>query len=405
MIHVRPFRAWRPVPHLAHLVGSRSFLQYSAAEIKARLEENPYTFLHVIHADHERAGSSRSEHFDAVRDKFMEFTQRGILQREEQPVFYAYAQTAAAFSSLGIIGVVDVGDYEEGRIKVHEHTLANREELFTDYLQHTGINAEPVLLAMPDDAAIEAELARAAEGTPLFDFTTTDRVRHRYWRMGDAAVQQRLHEQFSRLPALYIADGHHRCASSALLARRTKAAPGTPGAGFMAFIVPERQLHIFNYDRTVSGLNGLSPAKFMDAVKRIGPVRELPGGASHPTAGNVQFLVDGSWHELRFRSPTSDRPVEALDAERLGSQVLGPVLGLGDMRTEPRLHFVPGTAGVQALEHAVATGRADAAFHLRAVSFAQLRAVADSGGCMPPKSTWIEPKLRSGLTIYSLEDA
>ena len=404
MIHVRPFRAWRPAAHTAHLVGSRSFLDYSPDQLREKLAGNPYSFLHIVFADHDRQGLTRAEHFDGVRRKFTEFTANGILQREERPAFYLYEQSSAAFTSRGIIGVVDVADYREGRIKIHEQTLAAREELFSEYLDHTGINAEPVLLAVPDAPGLETALDGITLRPTLYDFCTTDQVRHRFWKVDDPQELKALSGQFERMAAMYIADGHHRCASSARLAESSHAAPDAPKAGFLAFMVPERQLHIYNYDRTVKGLNGLTVPAFLDALRQVGALSTLADGPGEPEAGTVQIHVQGGWYALSLPKPSGTAPVDALDAAVLNEAVLCPVLGITDLRTDPRIRFVPGTHGTAELEQTVLSGKADVAFHLRSVTFNELRNVADSRGCMPPKTTWIEPKLRSGLTIYSLED-
>jgi uncharacterized protein (DUF1015 family) len=404
MIHVRPFRAWRPVPHTAHLVGSRSFVTYSREQLQEKLAGNPYSFLHVIHPTDEAEGHGRAAHFDHVRRKFLEFTAEGILERDTAPAFYLYEQSCAAFTSRGIIGAVDVADYRAGRIKRHEETLAHREELFTEYLDHTGINAEPVLLAMPDDAAFEADLDAFSQFPALFDFVTTDRIRHRFWKVDRPAGLDRLTAHFNRLEAMYIADGHHRCASSVRLAEKHHAASGSPKAAFLAFMVPEQQLHIHNYDRTVRGLNGLSEQEFLDAMGHVGRLQPMPNGPCEPQRGTVQVYTQRGWHSLELPASVHPDAASNLDSSLLNEHVLAPLLGITDLRNDPRAGFVPGPQGTGALEQAVRSGKADAAFHLRSATFSQLCDVADAHQCMPPKSTWIEPKLRSGLTIYSLDD-
>lgn len=404
MIHVRPFRAWRPTPHTASLVGSRSFLDYSPEQLREKLAGNPYSFLHIVFADHDRQDLTRAEHFDAVRRKFTEFTEKHFLQREEHPAYYLYEQSCGAFTSRGIIGAVAVADYREGRIKAHEQTLTTREELFAEYLEHTGINAEPVLLAAPDSPELEASLDGIALRSALYDFCTTDQVRHRFWKVDVPEEVAALGGHFRKMGAMYIADGHHRCASSARLAKQLHADPEGPKAAFLAFMVPERQLHIYNFDRIVKGLNGLTEEAFLDAMRKIGTLSPLPDGPGEPDRQSVHVCGRSGWYALALPETSGTDPVDALDAEVLSNAVLGPVLGITDLRTDPRIRFVPGTHGTTALELAVESGKADVAFHLRAVTFNELRQVADSGGCMPPKTTWIEPKLRSGLTIYSLDD-
>ena len=405
MIHVRPFRAWRPAPHTAHLVGSRSFLTYSSEQLREKLAGNPYSFLHIVHADHDRVGLSRVEHFDGVRRKFVEFTEEGILLREERPAFYIYEQSCAGFTSVGLIGAVSVEDYNAGRIKVHEQTLTAREEIFTEYLQHTGINAEPVLLAVPGPPALETRLAELSKGPVLYDFSTTDRIRHRFWKIDGPAEIDTLTAHFKKLDALYIADGHHRSASSARLARATRSTGEAPMAWCLAYMVPHTQLHIFNFDRIVKGLNGRSPASFLQELGKLGTLTGLPDGPQAlAPAGHVQVRTQAGWH--LFKLPEADHTdiTKALDASVLSAAVLGPLLGIADLRTDPRITFIPGTHGVAELDRLVHNGQADVAFNLCAVPFEGLAAVADHHGLMPPKTTWVEPKLRSGLTIYSLED-
>ncbi len=404
MIHVRPFRAWRPAPHTASLVGSRSYLNYSPEQLREKLAGNPYSFLHIIHADHDRAGMPRAAHFDAVRGKFLEFVGQGYLVRDAARAFYIYEQSSARFVSRGLIGAIDVADYREGRVKVHEQTLTAREQLFEEYLEHTGINAEPVLLAVPREAGFEADLEAITRRPTLFDFCTTDQVRHRFWRVDDPDDLGRFAAHFAAMGPVYIADGHHRCASSARLAEGSNAAPGSPKSAFLAYLVPESQLHIYNFDRAVKGLNGLSDADFLDTLRGIGTLKPLPAGPDIPAKGTVQICLRSGWYAFQLPAYAGISPVDRLDAARLGTSVLAPLLGISDLRSDPRVRFVPGTQGPGELERLVHAGKADAGFHLHAVDFGELRAVADQHACMPPKSTWIEPKLRSGLTIYSLED-
>ena len=370
MIRIRPFRAWRPVPDKAHLVASRSYLSYSAEKLREKLDGNPFSFLHVIHPDHGKdADLSRQQRFANVRRKWDDFVRGGITSR-------------------GIIAAVSTADYRGGRIKVHEHTLQSREELFKDYLDATGINAEPVLLAAPGTQGLDVALEGVRHQRPAYDFSTTDVRRH-----------------FEDIGALYIADGHHRMASSARLAERAGAFADHPKAWCLAFIVPQQHLHIRNFDRAITSLGGIDTDEFLDALRGIGPLEALPGAPIlPPDRGTVAVCTRHGWFALCLPVPVSTDPADRLDAGILSERVLGPVLGIHDLRTDPHVKFVPGMAGPQELERMVHDGEAAVAFHLRPVSFEELKAVADSGGCMPPKSTWIEPKLRSGLTVYPLED-
>ncbi len=407
MVHFRPFRAWRPVPDKAHLVASRSYVSYSDEKMREKLLGNPFSFLHVIHPDHGRTeGMDRFQRFASVRRKWNEFVGEGWYLRDERPCIYLYEQSRAGSLSRGIIGAVSVGDYRGGRIKVHEHTLQNREELFKDYLNATGINAEPVLLAAPAGIGLDAVLEKAWYTAATYDFSTTDRVRHRLWAIHDPAVIASVSERFATVDALYIADGHHRMASSARLAESTGAFADAPKAWCLAFVVPQEHLHIHNFDRAVTSLGGMDTDEFLRALGEVGtisPIQSTP--VLPPPHGSVHVCTRKGWFTLVLPQPKANADAaERLDASVLSNSVLDPVLGIHDLRTDPHVKFVPGTYGAAELERMVKSGDVAAAFNLRPVSFEELQAVADTGGCMPPKSTYIEPKLRSGLTVYSLEE-
>ncbi len=407
MIRLRPFRAWRPVADKAHLVASRSYLSYSEEKMREKLIGNPYSFLHVIHPDHGRDEHlSRQQRFANVRRKWNDFVGEGWYLRDEQDCIYLYEQSRRGLMSRGIIGAVSVSDYRGGKIKVHEHTIQNREELFKDYLNATGINAEPVLLAAPGAHELDVAMEGIWHARPTYDFSTTDMVRHRVWAVNEPRIIAAVQKQFERIEALYIADGHHRLASSARLAESTGAFAEHPKAWCLAFIVPQEHLHIRNFDRAVTSLGGMDTAEFLEALREVGPLDALPvAPASSPPHGSVYVCTRKGWYALALPEPLeSADAADRLDASVLSDKVLDPVLGIHDLRTDPHVKFIPGTSGVAELERMVKGGEAAAAFHLRPVSFAELKAVADSGGCMPPKSTYIEPKLRSGLTVYSLED-
>lgn len=406
MISIRPFRAWRPAPDKAHLVASRSYVEYEPDELTAKLRSNPYSFLHIVHPDLGRDQHlTLNERFRRVRKKFESFCKEGILKQDKLPSIYIYQQDQDGRSSRGIICGVSVRDYRNGLIKVHEQTLTAREALFEKYLDATGINAEPVLLAAPEMPLLEATMDRAALLRPEIDLSTTDRVRHRLWSVNDKTHLDEIVQCFSGVDALYIADGHHRSASSARLAQSSAADGDDPKAWCLAFIVPRAHLHIWNFDRAVTSLNGMDTEEFIAELGKVGrllPLANTPTGA--PERGEVFVCTRIGWYRFTMPSPPVwASPVEALDPALLSTCVLAPVLGIHDLRTDPHIRFVPGTLGVAALEAMVSSKEAAVAFHLRPVSFDELKAVADSNGTMPPKSTYIEPKLRSGMTIYPLE--
>ncbi|MEO8069508.1 MAG: DUF1015 domain-containing protein [Flavobacteriales bacterium] len=403
---IRPFRAWRPAPDKAHLVASRSYVEYAPEDLTAKLRSNPYSFLHIVHPDLGRdMHLTQAERFRRVRKKFESFCADRILKQDALPSLYIYQQDQDDHSSRGIICAVSVQDYRDGRIKVHEQTLTARETLFEKYLGTTGINAEPVLLTSTDMPLLEATMDRVTLTRPELDLSTTDRVRHRLWAINDVAHMEEISACFSQLDALYIADGHHRSASSARLAESTNATNNDPKAWCLAFIVPRAHLHIWNFDRAVTSLNGMDTAEFLSELSKVGslsPLENVP--TDQPAQGHVFVCTRQGWYELQMPSPPVwATPADALDPALLNTCVLAPVLGIQDLRTDPHIRFIPGTQGPAELERMVKSGEAAAAFHLRPISFEELKAVADSNGTMPPKSTYIEPKMRSGLTIYPLE--
>ncbi len=412
MIRIRPFRAWRPSPDKAHLVASRSFLTYTDRQIQEKLAGNPYSFLHIIHPEHSPGAQApdpqrdRRLRFADVRRKWNEFVSEGWFVRDEAPCYYLYEQSRKGLLSRGIIGAVSVGDYRGGRVKVHEHTLQSREELFKEYLDVTGINAEPVLLAAPGTHVLDTDVERMHAVRPTYDFSTTDMTRHRLWAVSDPAAVNAITDHIAGAGMLYIADGHHRLASSARLAESTGAFADDPRAWCLAFIVPQEHLHIHNFDRAITRLGGMDTEDLLEALARVGALTALPKApTTQPSHGTVAVCTRKGWYQLGLPAPAPNADAsDRLDASVLSDAVLRPVLGIQDLRTDPHVRFVPGTQGVGALERMVREGEAKVAFHLRPVSFSELQAVADSGGCMPPKSTWIEPKLRSGLTVYSLDD-
>jgi uncharacterized protein (DUF1015 family) len=403
MIELRPFRAWRPAADKAHLVGSRSYISYTKEQLAEKLAGNPYTFLHVIHPEESsHHQGNRAERFHRIREAFKGFCDNGVLERDAEACFYVYEQHARGGVSRGIIAGVSIAAYRDGRIKVHEQTLTARENLFAEYLAHTGINAEPVLLCTPRGTEWQQLLQPIAALRPDQDFTTTDRVRHRMWAVSDPLVRKHLQQAFAQVPALYIADGHHRMASSARLADRTGASDVDPQAWCLALIVPEPDLHIYNFDRLVVDVDSATQRRVLEALRTGSGLEPCTGPRSAP--GSVGLRCGEGWFRFNLAPPTGTDPVAQLDADRLSAQVLGPLLGITDLRSDPRIRFIPGAEGTAPLENACnAPGRMG--FHLHPVTFASLQAVADTGGTMPPKSTYIEPKLRSGLVIYPLEDA
>ena len=412
MATIRPFKAIRPTRDKVSLVASRSYLSYSEETLIEKLEHNPYTFLHIINPDYseKQAEIKGKEKYPLVKNKFFDFQEEGVFVKDEKPTFYLYQQQKGEIVFTGIICASSVDDYLDGKIKIHEQTIARREEMFKDYLDITGFNAEPVLLTYPDQNGVSEIFDSYLAERPEYEFTTTNRSIHRLWLIQDKSDIQQLQDIFNSVDALYIADGHHRSASSALLCKqRRKENPnytGTESFNFcMSYLIPESQLRILDFNRIVKDLNGLSAEEFIDAISNTYEITKNEGSFTPTIKDEIGMYLEGSWYSLIAKESSFNRShsVEKLDPAILSKNILSPILGIHDLRTDKRVSFIDGTLGKEALEKAVDSGEYAVAFLLKPIGVQQLKEVADARESMPPKSTYIEPKLRSGLLIYSIE--
>lgn len=406
MIKISPFRAVRPKRDVVSLVASRSYMTYSDEQLVDKLANNPYTFLHIIHPDTQSETKSEGEaKYKLVREVFENFREDGIFIKDDQPSFYLYQQRTHSHVFTGIIAGVSVNDYKEGRVLVHEHTLTAREEMFKDYLSVTGFNAEPVLLMYPENGDVNQVIGRTMELRPEFEFTTTDKVSHYLWLISDEEDIATVVEAFGGMDKIYIADGHHRSASSALLAESLQGeGQSGPFDHFMAYLIPENSIHIHGFHRLVKSI-GMSPTEFLAKLENQFIVSEWTEDRYHPDRlHEIGLFLEGKWYTLNVKpgSFSPEDPVGSLDAEILSKNVLAPILGIEDLRNDPRVDFIPGDKGCEVIENAVKSGKYQCGFALFAVTAEQLKNVADASRIMPPKSTYVEPKLRSGLTIFEL---
>jgi uncharacterized protein (DUF1015 family) len=405
MAKVIPFKAVRPLRNKAHLVGSRSYLGYSDQDLEDKLKGNPYTFLHIImpemHAEKRRT-TSREERFTMVREGYNYFKLTGILVKDEHPCFYVYRQTKGGISHTGIIGAISVGDYEDGHIKVHEQTLTKREIVFKEYLEFTGFNAEPVLMAYPEHALIKNIQDDIVKERPEYEFTTTDTVLHELWMIEDQSQQREIQELMACIPDMYIADGHHRIASSALLANEKGKEYDTCNY-FMAYLLPDTELTIYEFNRLVRDIGDLSHEEFIAALSKTFDIRASIDVCKPRRHGEISMYLEDRWYMLTVKEPKEKiNPVSRLDCFVLHQTIFEDILGIVDAKTDRRLEFMDGLRGMSGLQEAVDNKEFKIAFGLYPISFEELKDVADAQEIMPPKSTWIEPKMRSGLTIYEL---
>lgn len=415
MAKVIPFRAIRPQNDKVHLVASRSVDGYNSAELREKLAGNPYSFLHVINPDFEdgiKTKPGSRERLLKVKDHFKKFVREKIFLRDEAPCYYLYRQVKEGNEFTGIIACTSIDDYMNGVIKIHEQTLTAREEKLKDYLDVCEFNAEPVLFCYPNDLVIDELSDEISHTRPDYDFSTTDKVRHTVWIISSRKTVKQIAERFNTIPNIYIADGHHRSASATLLGklRRStrKSYSGEEAFNYyLGVFFPETHLKIYDYNRVVKDLNGLSVNQFIYNLKTdflISEVKEADFKPQHKH--EISMYVDNKWYSLKAKETIYNPgdPIGSLDADILTKHILSPILDIHDLKTDKRIGFVPGVKGSIALKRQVDEGKAAIAFGLYPVTMEHLKWIADTNNIMPPKSTWVEPKMRSGLLIYSLEE-
>lgn len=409
MAVVRPFRALRPAPDRAADVACVPYDVVSSAEARALAAGRPTSFLHVVRPE-VGLPDDVDEHADAVyqsgADALARFAREGTLVEEPGPALYAYRLTWQGRAQTGVFGLVSVADYDAGRIVRHELTRPDKEDDRTRHLVAQRAHAEPVMLAHADDAAVSRLLDAATAEPPLLDVDADDgaggTVRHTLWRIPDPTA---VVAAFAALPRLYVADGHHRCKAASRayheLAARGEAGPDDEAAFFPAALFPFSEMRILPYHRLVKAWPvGMGREDFLAALRERFDVRA--GASPTPqTPGAVSLYVGGgTWLGLTLPETAGPNVADGLDVARLGEHVLGPLLGITDVRTDARLAFVGGIRGPEALKAAVDAGDAVLGIAMHPTGIDDLVAVSDAGELMPPKSTWFEPKLRSGLLVH-----
>ena len=404
MVKVRPFKAIRPTRDKAHLFATRSYLTYSKETLKEKLEHNPYTFLHIINPEYKKKDRKKGfEKFKLVKQKFEEFEKSGILKKEEKKIFYLYRQRSRSYVFEGIIAACSVDDYINGIIKGHEHTITKREQMFTNYLNTTCFNADPVLLSYKGENRINDVIKSVSRTRAEYNFRTTNKVQHQLWLIDTQKDINLICKSFENIEKIYIADGHHRTASSALLAKKRNAKKDANSNYFMSFLIAENQLNIINFNRLLKNINDLSVTEFIKQIKNTYTVIE-----SSFTEGKekdeIGMYLDGKYYLLKAKKGSYRNDcVNRLDPAILFNNILSPILGIKDEKTDKNISFVAGNTPMEKIKESVDSGEFAVAFILKPIPIKTLKEVADKGKIMPPKSTYIEPKLRSGLTIYPID--
>lgn len=415
MSNIRPFKGFRPTCDKAHLVAALPYDVLSSSEACTEAFDNPYSFLHVDKAEID-LDPSISPYDDSVYLKAAENLQKmisdGTYIQDEKPVFYLYALTMNGRTQTGLVCCCDVDEYLNGTIKKHEFTLKAKE---IDRMKHVDVcnaNTGPIFLMYRAKDEISSLIASCKENNPpVYVFTSDDNITHTVWVIDNEETLEQIRRLFSLVPSLYIADGHHRNASAVNVAlkRREESAKTDPNAEYnfyLSVLFPDNELKIFDYNRVVKDLNNLSEEKFFNMVREnfhISPVLGSPRPTSIHTFG---MYINGKWYRLTAKSEITDDndPIMSLDVSILQKWLLEPVLGITDVRTNPRIDFVGGIRGLSELEKRVDSGEMKIAFALYPTTVSQVMAIADNNLTMPPKSTWFEPKLRSGIFIHKLTD-
>ena len=409
---IKPFAGVRPPREFAAEVASRPYDVLNSAEAKSEATEK--SLLHIIKPEID-FDPIADEHSQAVYDKAVEnfnlWQQRGWLVQDSAEMYYIYAQTMDGRTQYGLVAAANVDDYMTGKIKKHELTRKDKEEDRMIHVRIQNANIEPVFFAYPDVDEMNKIVENiVATQEPEYDFVAPDGFGHKFWAIRDAATNARITEIFAGIPALYVADGHHRTAAEALVGAEKRAAnPNHTGDEeynyFLAVIFPESQLRIIDYNRVVRDLNGLTPDEFLEKLSENFDVVDMGSDIYKPNAlHNFGMYLNGKWYSLTARPGTynDSDPIGVLDVTVLSNLVFDKILNLGDLRTSRRIDFVGGIRGLGELQKRVDSGEMAAAFALYPVTMRQIIDIADTGNIMPPKTTWFEPKLRSGLVIHKL---
>ena len=404
---INPFNAWRPAPELADQVASVPYDVVTTPQAAALAEGNPHSFLHVVRAEIDLPPETGA-YDDAVYAKANENLQKmmadGTLIREEEPCFYLYSQQMGDHLQYGIVAGCHIEDYENGLIKIHENTRKVKEQDRTRYVDELNANTGPVFLTCKDSELVSCMMQKIAATEPLYHFTAPDGIIHTVWKIKEVGV---FINAFSDIPAFYVADGHHRSASAAAVGRaRREANPNHNGTEpynwFLAVIFPESQLKVLPYNRVVLNLGDQTADEFTTKLSERFNI-SLSDISTPEQSGSICMYMDGKWFELTPKEAIPTDPVGALDVSVLQDRVLAPLLGIDDPRESNDIDFVGGIHGTAELERRVDEGEAIIAFSLYPTTIEQLMDVADANLLMPPKSTWFEPKLRSGLLVNTLD--
>lgn len=415
MAKVKPFKGIRPPKHLVEDVVSRPYDVLNSEEARKEAEGNEKSLYRIIkpEIDFEHGTDEHDPKvYERAAKNFQLFQDKGWLVQDDKEHYYIYSQTMNGKTQYGFVVAAWVNDYIEGRIKKHELTRRDKEEDRMKHVRVNNANIEPVFFAFPDNEVLEKIIEKVTKTAPEYDFIAPDGFGHTLWKIDDTETIGIITNEFDKIPNLYIADGHHRSAAAALVgAEKAKNNPNHKGHEeynyFMAVAFPASHLNIIDYNRVVKDLNGLTPQQFLDKLKDNFIVEEKGSKIYKPQKlHNFSLYLEGKWYSLTARPGTynDEDPIGVLDVTVSSDLILRDILGITDLRSDKRIDFVGGIRGLEELKRRVDSGEMKMALALYPVTMNQLIDIADSGNIMPPKTTWFEPKLRSGLVIHKLDD-
>jgi uncharacterized protein (DUF1015 family) len=399
---IQPFRALRPVPARAAEVLAPPYDVLSSAEARDRAKGKPWSFLHIskpeIDLDPAVSPYDKAVYAKAA-DNLKRMQDAGVLMRDTEPCYYVYRLTWRGRFQTGVACVASLADYASNRIRKHELTTPLKEDDRVRQIEAINAQTGPVMIGYPDAPAIDALLAKAATTQPVVDVTADGGVRHELWIVSDKGQIDSITKAFDALPAIYIADGHHRSAAAARVAASRKI-----DGYFLAVLFPEREMTILDYNRVVKDLNGRTPEQFLDALRQSFTVAASDKPVRPASSNEYGMYLAGRWHKLTLRADLiPNDPIGRLPITMLARNVIEPLLGISDPRTDERIDFIGGARGLEGLEARVNSGEMAVAFALYPTQMTDLMAVADAGHVMPPKSTWFEPKLADGMVNHMLD--
>lgn len=413
-MRIKAFKGWRPDPDRVKEIASRPYDVLDSDEAREEAGDSPLSFLRVVKPEITLPGVDPYDDsvYEAGKNNFRNLVDDGVFTRDEKECLYIYEQVMQDHSQTGIVACAWVDDYIEGRIKKHELTRPDKENDRKNHIRVSMINAEPVFFAYRAVESLGQIVDKIKQSDAVYDFTADDGVRHRLWKVDEEGTINRIIDEFARIPATYVADGHHRTAAAALVGEELKIAnPDHTGDEeynyFLAVHFPDNQLHIIDYNRVVRDLGGHDPESFMALLTGSFEVENMESNGFKPAAlHEIGMYLGGNWYALHAKAGiyNDSNPLDVLDVTILSKQILEPILNITDLRQDKRIDFVGGIKGLQELERRVDSGEMAVAFAMYPITMQQLMDIADSGEIMPPKTSWFEPKLRSGLVVHSIEE-